>query len=248
MLSLIEALPDDTQAIFKEHRDHKKCTPSRNKRRADSPAPVPRKRRKSLTSSPCIDSEDMQMVKPDHRHSPFQVDDNDITSTLFLHIPSEKELRDCQVAFLEAISPAAVQEVVCAVCAQLRWECKCAVVDVSDIPNAHCLRPADQDSHPAQVLTDGMLLETNGIIEVNEKWHVNLCGTCLQNFNEIKSPGFPYQIKCGSAIYLLNSLVSRCQNSFYYRQFIHGALFSKCSPKVYVGMILLVYNLAYGGM
>ncbi|KAF8322918.1 uncharacterized protein EI90DRAFT_3130716 [Cantharellus anzutake] len=207
MVSLIQTFHEDARVIFEQRRDCKKNAALPNKRKSDLPVQGPRKKMKNSGPSAGINGDDT-MDKSDEITLPSIVNNNHITtSPEFLHIPSQNELRDCQAEFLQAISPSAVREAVCAVCALLCWEHECSVVNVRNIPNAGRLQPADQDRHPAQVLIAGMLLEEKGVIEVKGKCSATLCGACLQDLHRDKIPRYslsnkmwigniPHQLSC----------------------------------------------------
>jgi hypothetical protein len=104
----------------------------------------------------------------------------------YLKLPSDDDVRQCHLRFIEATSNKALQTNICAVCARetdhvSRTE-KWLSMTISSLPNQQRLRPSTP--HPAQVLTDEMLLETKALHTKNgERW----CTICTRCHNELKN-------------------------------------------------------------
>jgi len=97
----------------------------------------------------------------------------------FLELPSDATLKSCYRQFYEATSNAALEHVVCAICARERG---CRLDDVSnvnleDIPSHSRLVP--HQPHPDHTLFDGMLLASEGVIRQEGKSTANICRECL---------------------------------------------------------------------
>ena len=109
------------------------------------------------------------------RNPPHLRDDHDVNQ--YLDLPSDTEVKELYRQFFHATSNAAVQRVVCGVCAR---ECgrkrdKVETVDIKQIPNSHRLRP--EVAHVAHELYDGLLLAPEGV-SVEESSNVTLVNVC----------------------------------------------------------------------
>ena len=128
---------------------------SSGKRKRDEPQPTPTRK------SPRVDTD--------------EPDDNGE----FLELPSDATLRSCYRQFYEATSDAALEHVVCAVCARERGRRLDSVssINTKDIPSPSRLVP--HQTHPSHTLIDGMLLAPEGVIRKEERSIANVCGECL---------------------------------------------------------------------
>lgn len=129
-------------------------TPLR-KRKRDEPEPT------TTRKSPRVDTD-----KPD--------DDGE-----FLELPSDAVLRSCYRQFYEATSNAALEQVICAVCARERGCQPDGVlnIDIEAIPSP--LRLVPHKPHPDHTIFDGMLLAPEGVIRQGGRSTVNICRECL---------------------------------------------------------------------
>jgi hypothetical protein len=145
------------------------------------------------------DTEDQSDSKKRKRHQPSfrnvrrrietEPDLADLQDTTpYLALPSEGQVKECYRQFFEATSNAAVEMVVCGVCArELNRELE-KVMDMAleDLPNSERLIP--RNHHEAHDLYNDRLLEPRGvnIDEENGRTTVNVCKSCL---NELKRDG-----------------------------------------------------------
>ncbi len=108
----------------------------------------------------------------------------------FMQLPSSNDLHDHHAESLEAISPEAVAEVVCASCAWLHWQSESVILDINHIPHSEHLHPIHLP-HPAHVLINGMILEPEGIIQNDDnESNIHLCRECLHHLSADKLPPF----------------------------------------------------------
>lgn len=134
---------------------------SHGKRKRDEPQPTPTRK------SPRVDA------------------DEPSESGEFLELPSDAALRSCYRQFYEATSNAALEHVICAVCARERGRQLDGVsgVDIGDIPSPSRLAP--HQTHPDHTLFGGMLLAPEGVIHQGERSIANICRECL---GDLKKP------------------------------------------------------------
>lgn len=105
----------------------------------------------------------------------------------FLELPSDTALKACYRQFYEATSSAALEHVVCAVCARERG-CRLdgvEEVNLEDIPSASRLVP--HQSHPGHTLFGEMLLSPEGIIRREGRSVANICRECLGDLKKTSS-------------------------------------------------------------
>jgi len=97
----------------------------------------------------------------------------------FLELPSDATLKSCYRQFYEATSNAALEHVVCAICARERGRQPDGISNISleDIPSPSRLVP--HQSHPDHTLFDGMLLASEGVIRQEGKATANICRECF---------------------------------------------------------------------
>jgi len=97
----------------------------------------------------------------------------------FLELPSDAALKSCYRQFYQATSNAALEHIVCAVCAREKARQLDGVSSISleDIPSPSRLVP--HQPHPDHALFDGMLLSPEGIIRREGRLVANLCRECL---------------------------------------------------------------------
>ena len=105
----------------------------------------------------------------------------------FLELPSDTALRSCYRQFYRATSNAALEHMVCAVCARERG---CQLDDVEninleDIPSSSRLVP--HQPHPEHTLFDGMLLSPKGVIHQDGRHVANVCRECLGDLKKSSS-------------------------------------------------------------
>ncbi|KAF8313745.1 uncharacterized protein EI90DRAFT_3022553 [Cantharellus anzutake] len=181
LVEFLENVDSDKRAELEGLRDQKKLTKrgsSKRKRAEASTTGDTTKRAKPGTSdeqSPTFGTQELVKAVPKPR---------------FMQLPSAKEIHDRCVEFLDALSPHAVAEVVCASCTRLHWQSESTIVSIDSIPHSNHLHPV-WNPHPAHVLMDGMLLETKGIQCNNTKGaSVHLCGECLHHLSSNKLPPF----------------------------------------------------------
>ncbi|GJF00154.1 hypothetical protein PsYK624_164330 [Phanerochaete sordida] len=96
----------------------------------------------------------------------------------YLDLPTDQQVNGCYRDFYHATSKAALEQAVCGVCARERQVKQDGVVPVplAELP-VEKLAPVT--SHPAQVLTSGMLLERSGIVfEGDLATNVLVCHEC----------------------------------------------------------------------
>ena len=106
-------------------------------------------------------------------------------STRYLELPTADEVKHCYRAFYNATGSAAVSLAVCSVCAseKLVAEAKFTSIPVRDVPNPHRLFPRQQ--HAAHDIYEGMLLEPQGIIILNDgEVEVRICRDCLKELRK----------------------------------------------------------------
>jgi len=103
----------------------------------------------------------------------------------FLEVPSDTVLKSCYRRFYEATSNAALEHVVCAVCARERGHRLDGVenINLKEIPSPSRLAP--HNPHPHHTLLDGMLLSPEGIIREEGRSIANICHECL---SDLKKP------------------------------------------------------------
>jgi len=105
----------------------------------------------------------------------------------FLELPNDSELKNCYREFYTATSNAAVEMVVCGVCAREigMIDGGVSVKALAEIPNSHRLVP--KNSHPAHDLFNGRLLEPRGMErDQMGRTLVKVCRDCL---NDLKRRG-----------------------------------------------------------
>ena len=112
------------------------------------------------------------------RNPPHLDDRHDVNR--YLDVPSDVEVKELYRRFFCATSNAAVERVVCGVCAREcgRKQDGVEIVDIKNIPNSHRLRP--EVAHVAHELYDGLLLVPEGVYveESSNVTRVNICSTC----------------------------------------------------------------------
>ena len=133
-----------------------------------------KRKRDELQPSTARKSPRMEVSKPDDEGE-------------FLELPSDATLKSCYRQFYEATSNAALEHVVCAVCARERG---CRVdgiqrINLEDIPSASRLAP--HQSHPGHTLFDGKLLSPEGIIHQEGRSVANICHECLGDLRKSSS-------------------------------------------------------------
>ena len=103
----------------------------------------------------------------------------------FLELPSEAVLKSCYRQFYKATSNAALELVVCAVCARERGHQTDSVSDfnLEDIPSPTRLAPLHP--HPDHSLFDGMLLAQEGVIRQEGKSIARICLGCLNDLKKV---------------------------------------------------------------
>ena len=115
--------------------------------------------------------------------SRFDPDDSE-DSGEFLELPSEAVRKSCYREFYEATSNAALELVVCAVCARERGRQpdRVSSVALDEIPSPSRLIPSQP--HQKHTLFDGMLLQPEGITHQGEHSVANICGECLRDLQK----------------------------------------------------------------
>ena len=103
----------------------------------------------------------------------------------FLELPSDTTLKTCYRQFYEATSSAALEHVICAVCARERshQHDSVTVVTLKEIPSPTRLAP--HRPHTNHTLFDGMLLAPEGVTDREGRATANICLDCLC---ELKKP------------------------------------------------------------
>ena len=103
----------------------------------------------------------------------------------FMDLPSDATLKSCYCQFYEATSNAALEHVICAVCARERGCRPDGVedVDLENIPSPTRLVP--HQPHPDHTLFDGMLLSSEGVTHWKGRSVANICRECL---DDLKKP------------------------------------------------------------
>ena len=129
-------------------------TPLLRKRKRDEPVPTPTRKTSRIDADEPNDGE-------------------------FLELPSDAVLKSCYRQFYDATSNAALEHVVCAVCARESGRKLSDVLEVNleDIPSPSRLAP--HQPHPDHALFDGMLLSPEGIIRQEGRTIANICRECL---------------------------------------------------------------------
>lgn len=109
--------------------------------------------------------------------------------TRFMALPSEDERKERYRQFYDATSNSAVRLGTCAVCArsQVVKESGQTIIALSAIPNSHLLHPKPDIIHPAQTLTQGMLLETSGLSR-DENGIVSAASICAECHRGLSKP------------------------------------------------------------
>lgn len=100
----------------------------------------------------------------------------------FLDLPTEQQRLSCYREFYEATGNDAVQMATCGVCARwlLRRRSQVITLPITSLPHSERLIPKPETAHPAQSLTNGMLLEASGLVAGDDGQLnlVNVCGEC----------------------------------------------------------------------
>ena len=102
----------------------------------------------------------------------------------FLDLPSDAILKSCYRQFYEATSNAALERVICAVCARERSRQHDGVTDLAlgDIPSPTRLAP--HRAHANHTLFNGMLLAPEGVGGREGQPTANVCRKCLRDLNK----------------------------------------------------------------
>lgn len=111
-------------------------------------------------------------------HSPEDETDDPTTSP-FLRLPTNAQVRSCYREFYKATSNAATATGICRVCARALDVVTEKVVPypINSLPNVHRLIP--RVPHPAHTLFDGKLLELKGVEGEESNAVVNICKECF---------------------------------------------------------------------
>ena len=141
-------------------------------KRTTAQAPVPVRKRKREDHLPSM-----------RKVSRLDSDDSE-DSGEFLEFPSDAVRKSCYREFYEATSNAALELVVCAVCAreQGRQPDKVSSMALEEIPSPSRLTPSQP--HQQHTLFDGMLLQPEGITRQGERLVINICGECLRDLQK----------------------------------------------------------------
>lgn len=104
-----------------------------------------------------------------------------------MRLPTDEELRECHIRFIDATGSKALAQGVCGVCAR-----ECGAMDemltscrLSDIPNSYKLVPVH--THAAHDLYDGMLLEPAGVTQSAQGRVVDICSSCISQLRDSQS-------------------------------------------------------------
>lgn len=118
----------------------------------------------------------------------------------FLELPSEAVRKSCYQKFYEATSNAALELVVCAVCARERdrQSDRVSRMALDKIPSPSCLIPGQ--AHQQHTLFDGMLLQPEGIAHQGGCAVANICGECLRDLQ--KETGLPPRYSLANNLWL----------------------------------------------
>lgn len=115
----------------------------------------------------------------------------------FLDLPTQQQRLACYREFYEATGNDAVQMATCGVCARwlLRRKSHIMAVPILTLPHPERLVPKADTAHPAQTLTNGMLLETSAIVtdDAGQPSLIDVCGECwdaLRKENTNSPPKF----------------------------------------------------------
>jgi len=145
----------------------------------------------------------------------------------FLELPSDATLKSCYRQFYEATSSAALEHVVCAICARERGRRLDGVsnVNLEDIPSPSRLVP--HKPHPDHTLFDGMLLASEGVIRQEGKSIANICRERLGDLK--KNSTLPPKFSLAN-----NLWIGAVPTELSTLTFLEQLLISHLYPRVYV--------------
>jgi hypothetical protein len=150
-------------------------------------------------------------------------------ASCFLQVPTVSEIASLQRAFVDATCNAALEEAVCAVCARIAGVVKeqMQIVPVGSIPHGHRLHP--RATHPAHELTNSMLLESRGTLDVDGRPHTRICATCLSSLKTERQDELP------PALSLVNSMwIGEVPFDLQILTFPEAILISQVYPRMFV--------------
>ncbi|KAG1766496.1 hypothetical protein EV702DRAFT_1050664 [Suillus placidus] len=138
-----------------------------------------------------VSSETVRNLKHTRLHDPSEevgATDASSNNEAYLSLPSEDLKSRCLASFIDRTGNAGTHQVVCLVCASEVFVVSTEEVALSDIPESHLLIPSVR--HPAQRLTDGLLLHPSVVTVVDGLPHGHVCSWCLQDLRAHKLPKF----------------------------------------------------------
>ena len=112
-----------------------------------------------------------------------------ITNTFFFETVSEQCWQDCIADFINATGTDAMASSICTICAGSFFHSEMDFVSLASLHKSGLLVPLT--SHPAHILTDGMLLHHNPScfsLDIAGHSQATVCWPCLSSLNRKKTP------------------------------------------------------------
>lgn len=117
-----------------------------------------------------------------------EIADSQNAEDCFLKAPPRETIDHCITNFIDRTSNVELAREVCGVCACEVWKSVTKTRRVCDIPNKHLLIP--MEPHHAHTLTQGILVERQGISTVGDDEIITLCASCERDLKRSKVPKF----------------------------------------------------------
>ncbi|KAG9098614.1 hypothetical protein FS749_003394 [Ceratobasidium sp. UAMH 11750] len=106
----------------------------------------------------------------------------------FLDLPTADQRKECSREFLAATSDEALAQGVCASCARKLFQNELTWVDYRSLKNRHVFHPTTP--HPAHILSDGMLSESQFLDKKNGGLEGWICRHCYWAHNKNRLPAY----------------------------------------------------------